>query len=45
MTCADAICVLAQIGVLQFTSMVVVEGIAQAVAELQFWDQFEEGQI
>ena len=41
----DGIGVLAQVGVLQFAGMVLVEGIAKTVAELQLGDELEEGQI
>lgn len=45
MTCLDAVGVHAHVGILQFTGVVVVQCILQTVAELQFWDQFEEGQV
>lgn len=45
MSRADAICVYAHVGVLQFAGVVVVQGIAQTIAELQFRDQFEEWQV
>ena len=45
MTRADAICVHTHVGILQFLGVVVVQRVAQTVAELQLRNQLEERQI